>query len=186
MTAETDALGTVAGLMLLAARTAPKTRGQDELLYKILTKKEMKALSAWLAREGKSRDLAFFIRDARNFAAAETGILIGVKGNVPVGISCGACGFGTCGQYARDYAKRKQLDTDFAGPNCAVRMTDLGIAAGSAVKTAQIHNVDNRLMFTGGVAALALGFFGGECTVAYAIPLSATGKNIFFDREQKK
>ena len=27
-----------------------------------------------------------------------------------------------------------------------------------------------------------LGFLGKECTVAYAIPLSALGKNIFFDR----
>ena len=81
---------------------------------------------------------------------------------------------------------REPAATDYQGPNCAVRMTDLGIAAGSAVKTAQIHNVDNRLMFTGGVAARDLGLLGRECTVAYAIPLSATGKNIFFDRESKK
>jgi uncharacterized ferredoxin-like protein len=186
MTVENDALKTVAGLMILAARTAPKARGQDELLYKVLNSKEIRAISAWLAKEGDARDLAFFIRDSENFADTEACVLIGVKGNVPVGISCGACGFRTCGEYARDYAKRKQHDTDYAGPNCAVRMTDLGIAAGSAVKTAQIHNVDNRLMFTGGVAALALGFFGGECTVAYAIPLSATGKNIFFDRDGAK
>ena len=65
-------------------------------------------------------------------------------------------------------------------------MTDLGIAAGSAVKTAQIHNVDNRLMFTGGVAALDLGFLGGGCTVAFAIPLSATGKNIFDGNQRNK
>ena len=65
-------------------------------------------------------------------------------------------------------------------------MADLGIAVGSAVKTAQIHNVDNRVMYSGGVAALNLGLFGKECTVAYAIPLSATGKNIFFDREAGK
>jgi uncharacterized ferredoxin-like protein len=61
-------------------------------------------------------------------------------------------------------------------------MTDLGIAVGSAVKTAQIHNVDNRIMYSGGVAAHNLGLFSKECTVVYAIPLSATGKNIFFDR----
>jgi uncharacterized ferredoxin-like protein len=186
MTVEKNALDTVAGLMILAARTAPKARGQDELLYKVLNAKETVAISRWLAKEGKARDLAFFLRDSKNFADAEVCVLIGVKGSVPVGISCGACGYKTCGEYARDYANRKQPGTDYAGPNCAVRMTDLGIAAGSAVKTAQIHNVDNRLMFTGGVAALDLGFFGRECTVAYAIPLSATGKNIFFDREARK
>jgi uncharacterized ferredoxin-like protein len=37
-------------------------------------------------------------------------------------------------------------------------------------------------MYSGGVAARDLGLFSKECTVAYAIPLSATGKNIFFDR----
>lgn len=186
MTVEKDALDTVAGLMILAARTAPKARGQDTLLYKVLTTGEIAAISAWLTKEGKARDLAFFIRDSKNFAGSEACVLIGVKGNEPVGINCGACGFGTCTEYTKDYAKRKHPGTDYTGPNCAVRMTDLGIAAGSAVKTAQIHNVDNRLMFTGGVAALDLGFFGEECTVAYAIPLSATGKNIFFDRELKK
>jgi uncharacterized ferredoxin-like protein len=61
-------------------------------------------------------------------------------------------------------------------------MADLGIALGSAVKTAQIHNTDNRIMYSGGVAARDLGLFSPDCTVVYAIPLSATGKNIFFDR----
>jgi uncharacterized ferredoxin-like protein len=186
MTAEKDALDMVAGLMILAARTAPKARGQDTLLYKVLTAREIKTISAWLAKEGKTRDLAFFIRDSKNFADTEACVLIGVKGNVPVGINCGACGFKSCAEYSKDYMEREHPATDYQGPNCAVRMTDLGIAAGSAVKIAQIHNVDNRLMFTGGVAACDLGLLGGECTVAYAIPLSATGKNIFFDRESKK
>lgn len=60
-------------------------------------------------------------------------------------------------------------------------MTDLGIAVGSAVKTASIHNVDNRVMYTAGVGALSLGWMEG-CGVAYGIPLRASGKNIFFDR----
>jgi uncharacterized ferredoxin-like protein len=37
-------------------------------------------------------------------------------------------------------------------------------------------------MYSGGVAARDLGLFSKDCTVVYAIPLSATGKNIFFDR----
>ena len=44
---------------------------------------------------------------------------------------------------------------DFKGPNCMLRLLDLGIALGSAVKTAQIHNVDNRIMYRAGVAAYA-------------------------------
>ena len=72
--------------------------------------------------------------------------------------------------------------TALAGAMCIEDTGVLGIALGSAVKTAQVHNADNRIMYSGGVAAIDLGLMGKDCTVAYAIPLSATGKNIFFDR----
>ena len=53
MTVENDALKTVAGLMILAARTAPKARGQDELLYKVLNAKRSGHLGlACKGREG--------------------------------------------------------------------------------------------------------------------------------------
>ncbi len=64
--------------------------------------------------------------------------------------------------------------------------SDIGIAIGSAVKTAQIHNVDNRVLYSGGVAARDIGLFGKDCPVVYAIPHSATRKNIFFDRDITK
>ena len=68
--------------------------------------------------------------------------------------------------------------------NCAIRMADLGIAVGSAVKTASVLNADNRVMYSAGVAARTMGLLGKDCTVAFGIPLSATGKNIFFDRSR--
>jgi uncharacterized ferredoxin-like protein len=77
--------------------------------------------------------------------------------------------------------KGHPASTPFRGPNCAVRMADLGIALGSAVKTASIHNVDNRVMYSAGVGALSLGWLEG-CGVAYGAPLRASGKDIFFDR----
>jgi uncharacterized ferredoxin-like protein len=57
-------------------------------------------------------------------------------------------------------------------------MTDPGIVPGSAVKTARILNVDNRIIYSTGIAALDPGLSGKEYTVAYAISLSVTGKNI--------
>jgi uncharacterized ferredoxin-like protein len=36
-------------------------------------------------------------------------------------------------------------------------------------------------LYSGGVGALSLGLLP-DCTVCYAIPLKASGKNIFFDR----
>jgi uncharacterized ferredoxin-like protein len=74
-----------------------------------------------------------------------------------------------------------ELEKPFRGPNCIIKMADLGIALGSAAKTASMHNVDNRIMFTAGVAALSLGWMEG-CLVAYGLPLKASGKSIYFDR----
>jgi len=57
---------------------------------------------------------------------------------------------------------------------------DYSLAIGSAVKTASILNVDNRIMFTVGVAAQELGIIDADYVLG--IPLSATSKNIYFDR----
>ena len=103
------------------------------------------------------------------FAAAES-----------VGLNCGACGYATCAEML-DAQRGISYGNSIQGPSYAVRMADLGIAVGSAVKTASIHNVDNRVMYSVGVGALALGWLEG-CGVAYGIPLRASGKNIFFDR----
>jgi len=59
-------------------------------------------------------------------------------------------------------------------------LIDLGIALGSAVKTASEMNVDNRIMLSAGVGAKELGILNAE--VVLGIPLSIKGKNIFFDR----
>jgi uncharacterized ferredoxin-like protein len=59
---------------------------------------------------------------------------------------------------------------------------DLGIAIGSAVKTASIMNVDTRIMFSAGTAAQSLGMI--RSNVCMAVPLSVSGKNIYFDRKK--
>lgn len=186
MAVDSTAVMTVAGLMELAARTAPKAKGVDTIFTRILTGKEIQALAGHLADAGEKRKISFFIRDAKNIAACDACVIIGAKGWSVAGINCGACGYACCEELAKECKKRRKRSTDFSGPNCAIRMTDLGIALGSAVKTAQIHNVDNRIMYSAGTAALDLGLLGKDCSVAYAIPLSATGKNIFFDREAAK
>ncbi|MCK4953458.1 ferredoxin [Candidatus Bathyarchaeota archaeon] len=61
-----------------------------------------------------------------------------------------------------------------------MKLIDLGIAIGSAVKTASILNIDNRIMFSAGRAAEKMGIIEGKIQ---GIPLSVKGKNIFFDRK---
>jgi uncharacterized ferredoxin-like protein len=185
MTPEENAVMTVGELMALAARTAPKGKGEDSLEIRVLAKKDVKKLATRLSKLGKELGIGFFLRDAKNLAAAAACVIIGSRGDMVAGINCGGCGFATCADLAK--ARKKQpAATPFEGPNCVIRMADLGIAVGSAVKTAQIHNVDNRIMYSGGVAARDLGIVPRECTVVYAIPLSASGKNIFFDRPSSR
>jgi uncharacterized ferredoxin-like protein len=149
----------------------------------VLGKNDIKILAARLERLGNERKIGFFLRDAKNLAASDGCVLIGCRGQEAGGINCGGCGYADCAEFTRALGRRAETGTPFAGPNCILRMTDLGIAVGSAVKTAQIHNVDNRVMYSVGAAARDLGLLDTDCTVIYAIPLSATGKNIFFDRD---
>ena len=170
---EKSAVETVAGLMALSARTAPKAKGQDALVTRVLAGDEVKALSRGMDALGADRGIRFFLRDAGNVEESDACLLLGMRREPTAGLNCGACGFSTCAEMLEvDPGKNR---TAFRGPNCAVRMADLGIALGSAVKTASLHNVDNRVMYSAGVTALALALLG-DCTVAYGIPLKASGK----------
>jgi uncharacterized ferredoxin-like protein len=179
MTIESDAVRSVAGLMALAARTAPKAVGADSIRIEVLTGKEQEKLGDEIIRMGKALDLDFFRINGEKIQESDATLLIGVEGRKGLGINCGGCGYATCAEMAKA-AKAKKAKTLYGGPNCVMKISDLGIAVGSAVKTAGIHNVDNRIMFTAGVAALVQGRLKG-CSVAYGIPLKASGKNIFFD-----
>ena len=181
MTDETEAIRTVAGLMVLSARTAPKARGVDEIITKIVMDMELKQLAEEMVAIGERNTIPFFIRDGKCMAISDACVLIGVRGAVPVGVNCQGCGFDTCNDLLEAFAGKIPSSTPFTGPNCVIRIADLGIALGSAVKTAQVHNVDNRIMYSAGVAARTLGWLG-DCTSVYGIPLKGSGKNIFFDR----
>ena len=63
----------------------------------------------------------------------------------------------------------------------SLKLIDLGIALGSAVKIANMLNIDNRIMYSVGVAAEKMGIIEGTIL---GIPLSVKGKNIFFDRKK--
>jgi uncharacterized ferredoxin-like protein len=54
---------------------------------------------------------------------------------------------------------------------------------GSAVSVAANHRIDNRIMFSVGKAAMELGYLPKEVRVAFGIPLSTSGKSVFYDRE---
>ncbi|MCE5295924.1 MAG: DUF2148 domain-containing protein [Euryarchaeota archaeon] len=174
-----DTIHLVAELMELSARTSPKGLGQDLIEIRVLTDEErvaigndMLALAAETRRQG-------FERDGRNVLDASGLVLIGLMPHKGAGLNCGACGFKDCASF-----NAASNIGEFEGPNCSIRMLDMGIALGSAVKTASDLNVDNRIMYRIGVSARRTGLM--RSNIVHGIPLSATGKNIFFDRVPKQ
>jgi uncharacterized ferredoxin-like protein len=179
---EREALVQTAKLMLLSARTAPKSGGVDDVETQLIEGQQKEAIVMEMLKIAKERPnvAGGFKRDAKNVKDSEAVILIGVHGTKKFGINCSGCGYENCTEF--DKAPKKQ-GQDFIGPNCIFKLLDLGIALGSAVKTASILNVDNRIMYRVGTAAKRLKHMP-LANIIMGIPVSMTGKSIFFDRKQ--
>ncbi|WNY28737.1 hypothetical protein MmiEs2_09400 [Methanimicrococcus stummii] len=175
---EKDGIEQMALEILAAARTAPKAKGFDNIVTYLLEGDEIETVAA--AMENLAEKLgAFLIRDAENLRNSDAVVMIGLKESRPIGLNCGTCGFETCA----DFKKHEQTkDTPFVGPICSVKSVDLGIALGSAAAKAKDMCLDNRIMYSAGAAACKIGLIDAEC--AYAIPLSMSGKSIYFDRAE--
>ncbi len=165
-------------LMLVSARTAPKSGGVDDVIMAIVSGKEKDSLASEMEKIAQERNIGGFRRDAKNVRDSEAVLLVGVRGTKKFGLNCGACGYTNCEEFEK---KEKKLGQDFAGPTCLFKALDLGIALGSAVKTASLLNMDNRIMYRAGAAAMRLGLLP-EANVIMGIPVSARGKSIYFDR----
>jgi uncharacterized ferredoxin-like protein len=176
---EMEAILEVAKLMQASARTAPKTLGVDDILTMIVYGEEKDAIAEKMNEIAEERKIDGFKRDAKNVKDSEAVVLVGIRGSKSVGLNCGACGYKSCQEFEKARRKKGQ---DFVGPTCLFKALDLGIALGSAVKIASLLNIDNRIMYRIGTAALKLNFMP-EATVVMGIPLSAKGKNIYFDRK---
>ena len=161
----------VARQMMTAARTAPKGKGVDIIEIAMVTGDDLKVLSDKMVAMVEEHGMKFFLRDAANILQAECVIIIGTREQVQ-GLNCGHCGYPTC-------AGRPE------GVPCAVNSVDVGIAIGSACAPAADLRVDTRVMFSAGLAAQQLEWLP-ECRSVYAIPVSASTKNPFFDRKPKE
>lgn len=174
---ESKAVIEVARLLLLAARTAPKAAGKDDIETLIVTGKDKDDIAKEM-REMAETYGENFVRDAINVEQSSALVLIGLKGHNTLGINCGACGHEKCSEFSKAEQKK---GTAYTGPICIIKAIDLGIALGSAAKMAQIHNVDNRIFYRAGAAAANMDLMP-DCPIILCIPLSATGKSVFFDR----
>jgi uncharacterized ferredoxin-like protein len=168
---EKEAVLMAASHMAAAARTAPKTRGIDNIeAFTIDDKKTRRLLVDKMLEISKREKRPSLERDANSITGSQAILVIGVQSN-PAGLNCGYCGYGTCDEL------KKTKGT------CAYNSIDLGIAISSAALTASRFNIDNRIMYSIGRACIDLKLFGIGVKQALGIPLSVTGKNPYFDRE---
>jgi len=149
----------VAELMAIAAKTAPKARGVDNIVIKVLSEREELETLAKTMEEMAPEYGSFFARDAKNVRDSVAVVLIGAK-IVDLGLKAPP-------EYKID-------------PNTALALINLGIALGSAVKLASMLNVDNRIMYSVGATAQKMKLLDADFVIG--IPLSAKAKNIYFDR----
>lgn len=161
----------VARQMMTAARTAPKGKGIDIIEIAMASGEDLQRISQQMIALSEETGMKFFLRDADNVLNAECVVFIGTH-EEPLGLNCGHCGFPAC-------AARPE------GVPCAINSVDVGIAIGSACATAADNRVDTRVMFSAGLAAQRLDTLKG-CKQVFAILVSASSKNPFFDRKSKK
>ena len=171
-----NGIDVVAQLMAISAITAPKSKGENFVQTKVLQGDVIKELADAMIKFGKKTKKKDFDRDGNNVKNSDAVVLIGIKDAKPLGLNCGACGFPDC----KTLIKKKKKAKEFVGPVCAFRLLDMGIALGSAVKTASILNVDNRIMYRVGAVVRDMNLVDWEFVMG--IPLSVTGKSIYFDR----
>ena len=180
----------VAKLMAAAAITAPKSGGQMFLAGKhnfvetviVQDHDSLSRLSDWMRARGKERREAIWFRDADVAQAVDAVLFVGLADWYPPNYDCGACGYATCAEFlhATKTLRDDSNELEFAGPVCNLRDIDLGIAVGSAAKTAALHSIDCRCQTRVAVAARKLGLIQADHAVA--LSLSMTPKAVGFDR----
>jgi uncharacterized ferredoxin-like protein len=172
------------------AITAPKSGGQLFLrggksfieAVAVMDSAVQSQLADWMRRRGVERREAIWFRDAEAAEKMDAFLFIGLKDWYPPVYDCGACGYETCAEFlnaTRDL-RRESAVFEFEGPQCNLRDIDLGIAVGSAAKTAAILGIDVRCQTRVAVAARKLGII--EADIAIALAISVTHKNLGFDR----
>lgn len=177
-----DAIKASIALMAASAKTAPKSKGKDDLEIKYFNnKQELKKAINYMAsdkfvKETTGKKEFFIDSDTKVLKNAEGVLAIGVHTKKPMMMNCGKCGCKDCKEFIKMLADKKDV-------NCMFKILDLGFAVSSACKTAADLNIDNRVMYDIGEALRKL--YMQDCDIVLAIAISIKGNNIFVDRYLK-
>jgi uncharacterized ferredoxin-like protein len=188
-----EALRQVAKFCAVAAMTAPKSGGQlflkgsKPFIETVIVedKETLKRLAEWLRARGAKLKNPIWFRDADTAEKLDLVLFIGLAKWYPPAYDCGACGYATCAEFLRAAPAARRTEGseewEFRGPICQTRCVDLGIAVGSATKTASLNNIDARCQTRIAAAARHLGVIKAD--LAVALSMSVSHKNIFFDQK---
>ncbi|MCQ2608618.1 MAG: DUF2148 domain-containing protein [Bacteroidales bacterium] len=160
----------IAKRIAIAARTAPKAKGVDNVEVAILTGDDIEKLAQKMCEVAEQEGRMSFVRDAGNCRKSQVVMLFGTKVET-LGLNCKFCGFDTCA--------KKEEHPEIP---CFFNANDLGLAIGSAVSIAADCRVDNRVMYTIGYTAAKMDILP-NCSMILGVPLSVSGKSPFFDRK---
>jgi uncharacterized ferredoxin-like protein len=169
MTEFEQGIRAAAEMMAISARTAPKAKGEDLIELKILYGKDVEELGKAMVKYGEDEKETMWKRDGNCVLRSDAVLLIGVRDPL------------TDGAKKTPSAPPKVKGDLFAEDERVKKCIDLGIALGSAAKTASILNLDNRIMWRPGEMARRNGQLP-KALIIIAIPVSAHGKSIYFDR----
>ncbi|MDR3102296.1 MAG: DUF2148 domain-containing protein [Methanocalculaceae archaeon] len=149
--------------------------GSDIIEIQILGPDQLEVLATKMEEISNSAGMKFF-RDTENVRESGACLLTDADEAWPtLGLNCGGCRPCNLRAEMRIAVDGAPTNTLYKGSIYALRSTDLGITVGSDVKTVSTLNIDNRIRFSAGTAAIALGFLP-DSTISFAIPLFVSEK----------
>jgi uncharacterized ferredoxin-like protein len=93
-------LGT-ANLMVVAARTAPKSGGVDDIFTAVVVGPEIGFLADDMEKIGAERKVKEWAQQALEVSNSDAVVLIGVRGTKRYVTNCGACGYESCSEFEK-------------------------------------------------------------------------------------
>ncbi len=157
----------ISDLIAVSASIAPKSGGESFINIYLLDDAEREILAEEMFQLSDTLNEELYSKYGKIIEEeAQAVLLVGLKGHPPLGIDCQACGFKDCQEF-----ESEGTEDIFEGPNCAYRLLDMGMALGSALKTAGAHGVKTSLMIKAGLAAKNIGLSTARLCMAVPIML---------------
>lgn len=182
-----DYLVNVAGHVVQAALKASQLTGRLQLQAEVITGEDLLPIIELMGVMARASQFVTwdYMTFKKNYDRGTPPVLVllgaDVISHLP-GWNCGACGFATCGEFARYARENRAMGFIAYGPSCNWLTMDLAIAADWACAAAGHFNVDNRVQGSSGSAATMLGYLPG-CSCILGLPLGPCRELVWYSRE---